>query len=125
VDQSRTIQTTISPWKSDCPSREILQTISHKWALLVLPLLRGGPQRNGMLLKQVQGISQKMLTHTLRDLQARNIVYRLDHQEVPPRVEYGLTPLGHSLAEILSTLDDWVIRHYDELSAGTRTIEPK
>lgn len=106
------------PWSADCPSRKILELISGKWTFLVIPLLRKGPLRNGDLMRGVPGISQKMLTQTLRDLETGGLVYRRDYGEVPPRVEYGLSPLGRSLAQILTVLDEWVIRHYDALSAG-------
>jgi DNA-binding HxlR family transcriptional regulator len=107
----------VDPWSAACPSRAIIELLSGNWVFLIVPLLRRGPLRNGDLMRSVAGISQKMLTQTLRDLEARGLVYRRDHGEVPPRVEYGLSPLGRSLAQILTVLDEWVIRRYDALSA--------
>ncbi len=104
-----------NPWSVSCPSREIIELIASKWALLVIPLLRDGPMRNNDLLRAVEGISQKMLTQTLRRLQDHALVIRHDFQEVPPRVQYALTPLGQSLAILLTALDEWVIKHYYEM----------
>lgn len=105
----------IDPWRDDCPSREIIEIIAAKWVLLILPLLRDAPLRNGDLMRSVEGISQKMLTQTLRDLETRGLVYRREYREIPPRVEYSLSPLGQSLAQILSKLDEWVVRHFGAL----------
>lgn len=110
--------TRANPWDAGCPSRQILALVADKWVLLVLPLLREGPRRNGDLLREVQGVSQKMLTQTLRDLEAHGLVERHDWQEVPPRVEYALTPLGASLAETLATLDAWVVEHFHRVDAA-------
>ncbi len=88
--------------------------------MLLLPLLRGGPRRNGDLQRGAEGVSQKMLTQTLRELERHGLITRLDHHEIPPRVEYSLTPLGSSLAKAIAGLDDWVIRHYDEIEQAAR-----
>ena len=78
------------PWAAACPSREVLAMIGDKWALLLMPKLAGGPKRNGELVRALQGISQKMLTQTLRDMERNGLVTRRDFHEVPPRVEYEL-----------------------------------
>jgi DNA-binding HxlR family transcriptional regulator len=104
------------PWNSACPSREVLAMIGDKWALLLMPVLAEGAKRNGELMRRLGGVSQKMLTQTLRDLQRNGIVVRQDFQEVPPRVEYRLTPLGASLGQVIGALDQWVIDNY-------RTVE--
>lgn len=100
------------PWRASCPSRAIINILASKWVLLLLPILRGGPQRNRDLMRALEGVSQKMLTQTLRDLEHYGIVTRHDYAEVPPRVEYSLTRIGESLAEVVESLDDWVIKHY-------------
>lgn len=97
-----------NPLKANCPSRELIGVLGSKWVLLVIPLLREGPKRNADLLRSIEGVSQRMLTQTLRDLEAHRLVHRHDFSEIPPRVEYTLTPLGASLAERLQALDDWV-----------------
>lgn len=91
-----------------CPSRAILELIADKWTLLILPALRQGRLRNGDLMRVIGGVSQKMLTQTLRELERNGLVIRIDHQEVPPRVEYELTDLGRSLSDLMRKLDGWV-----------------
>ena len=113
----------LDPWQASCPSRDVIGLLASKWVLLLIPLLRRGPQRNGDLMRGVAGVSQKMLTQTLRDLERCGLVARRDFGEVPPRVEYTLTPLGESLAKTITAFDDWVIRHYYDmvkLPAGRR-----
>jgi DNA-binding HxlR family transcriptional regulator len=113
-----------NPWAENCPSRAIIDILASKWVLLLLPTLRDGPKRNGYLLRQLEGVSQKMLTQTLRDLEYYGIVSRHNYDEVPPRVEYSLTAIGESLAEVAYQLDEWVIKHYrsmmDSASAGAQ-----
>jgi DNA-binding HxlR family transcriptional regulator len=104
------------PWSDSCPSRDVLGLLASKWVALLIPLLRKGPRRNGELMRAVAGVSQKMLTQTLRDLERHGLIARRDYAEVPPRVEYALTPLGDSLAKTIVALDDWVIRNYSDLA---------
>ncbi len=111
------------PYAALCPSREIIAVIGDKWSLLVVPLLLEGPQRNAELLRRIEGISQKMLTQTLKRLEHYNLVDRHDYGEVPPRVDYRLTPLGHSLATVISALDNWVIDNYDSMSGNADSQE--
>jgi DNA-binding HxlR family transcriptional regulator len=100
---------TPNPWSLSCPSRHVLDLIGNKWALLVLPLLKAGTMRNGELMRQIEGISQKMLTQTLRELETSGLVHREVFDTVPPHVEYSLTPLGESLGQALKGLDAWVM----------------
>lgn len=102
-------------WNADCPSRRVLELVANKWALLVIPLLRGKPQRNNELLRKVGGISQKMLTQTLRDLELNGLVLRDDRQTVPPHVEYRLSPLGLSLSKTLIAVDRWAESNHAEI----------
>jgi DNA-binding HxlR family transcriptional regulator len=106
----------VDPWNPSCPSREMIGLIASKWVCLLMPLLRHGPRRNGDLMRGIPGISQKMLTQTLRILEANRLIARHDFKEIPPRVEYRLTHLGASLCEILTSLDGWVIDHYYDMS---------
>lgn len=96
------------PRKAACPSRGLISALGSKWVLLVIPLLRDGSRRNGDLLRSIEGVSQRMLTKTLRDLEEYRLVERRDFDESPPRVEYALTPLGESMADALQALDGWV-----------------
>jgi DNA-binding HxlR family transcriptional regulator len=107
------------PWSESCPSREVIAMLASKWVMLLIPLLRRGPQRNGDLMRAIGGVSQKMLTQTLRDLETHGLVARRDYAEVPPRVEYALTPLGESLAKTIAALDDWVVRNYKAMARAS------
>lgn len=84
--------------------------------MLIFPLLKQRPYRNSELLRAVGGISQKVLTETLRDFEVHGLVHRHDYQTVPPKVDYRLTDLGRTLAEAMSILDKWVMDHYHEIS---------
>lgn len=101
-----------NPWNAACPSRELLALVGDKWALLLMPKLAEGPKRNGELMRALDGVSQKMLTQTLRDMERNGLVLRRDFQEVPPRVEYELTSLGQSLGPVVASLDQWVVENY-------------
>lgn len=90
-----------------CPARGVLAKIADKWAVLVLEVLLERTTRFNEIRRRVQGVSQKMLTQTLRDLERSGLVSREIFAEVPPRVEYSLTPLGRSLVAVLETVTDW------------------
>lgn len=91
-----------------CGLDATLRVISGKWKPLILYFLaQGGPTRYGELRRAVRDVSDKMLIQQLKELEADGLVKRTDHKEVPPRVDYALTPLGHSLAEALVPLCAW------------------
>ncbi|MBC7866054.1 MAG: helix-turn-helix transcriptional regulator [Gloeobacteraceae cyanobacterium ES-bin-316] len=95
-------------YKELCPVRDVLDYIGDKWSMLiVLQLGSHSPSRFGELKTIVAGISQKMLTITLRQLEHDGFVQRVYFPEVPPRVEYSITPLGNSLVKALSELVKW------------------
>lgn len=100
---------TLSPnvYADDCPTRQVLDLIGDKWAALIVGLLDERPQRFAALHRQIGGISQKMLTQTLRRLERDGLVQRTVYAEVPPRVEYCLTPLGRTLCAPLAALRAW------------------
>lgn len=105
--------------------REVLDRVGDKWSLLVISVLENGPRRYSDLQYAVTGISQRMLTLTLRQLAQDGLVSRTSHPEVPPRVEYTLTPLGQGLLEIVSALIGWTIEHHDEIQQNRiREAEP-
>ena len=91
-----------------CPSRNVLDMLAQKWSLLILHSLVDGPKRTAEIRRHVDGISDKMLIQTLRDLERSGFVARRAYAEVPPRVDYRLTTLGGSLSKLVRALDDWV-----------------
>ena len=101
-----------NPYDLRCPSRDVLELIGGKWAILILCCLQQGPVRTGELMRSVGGISQKMLTQTLRNLERDGFVERISYPEVPPRVEYQLTELGRYLSELARALEQWVVANY-------------
>jgi DNA-binding HxlR family transcriptional regulator len=112
-----------NPFAASCPSRSILELIGSKWSMLLLCALRAGPVRTGALRREIDGISQKMLTQTLRDLERHGIVRRINYDEVPPHVEYRLTRLGTSLSELVQTIEQWVETHYAQMVARGRAFD--
>lgn len=98
--------------------RQILDRIGDKWSLLLIAVLESGPLRYTDLQRQVPGISQRMLSLTLRQLQQDGLITRTAYAEVPPRVEYTLAPLGRGLHEIVTSLIGWAADHHDEIRAN-------
>ena len=94
-----------------CGLEAALDVIGGKWKVLVLWHLSSGPRRFGELRRLVKGISEKMLIQSLREMEGDGIVRRNDFREIPPRVEYSLTPFGVSLKESLKPLCEWGSRH--------------
>jgi len=105
-----------NPFNPACPSRRILELIGSKWSMLVLCALRGGAVRTGALRREVGGISQKMLTQTLRELERHGLIERISYEEIPPRVEYRLTRLGRSLSDLITEIEHWLATHYPRLA---------
>ena len=101
-----------------CPTHTVLATIAEKWATYVVELLGPGPQRFGTLRRSVHGISQKMLTQTLRRLERDGLVRRRVYPTSPPSVEYGLTPLGHSLLGPIMALRGWAETNVEHVLAA-------
>ncbi|HEX8346617.1 MAG TPA: helix-turn-helix domain-containing protein [Actinoplanes sp.] len=99
-----------------CPCRDVLNLVANKWAALAVGILEDGPLRFGTLQHHLQGVSPKVLTHTLRRLEGAGFVDRTVYPEVPLRVEYALTDLGHSLAQPLAALRNWVEHHLHEIT---------
>lgn len=115
------------PWdvfNAECPSRQALALIADKWTTLVLHALgEHGVLRHGELQRRIQGISPKMLTQTLRDLQRNGLVERTDHGSVPPRVDYALTPLGATLRQTVTQLCGWVVEHMADVRAARAAFD--
>lgn len=101
-----------------CPIREVLDRVGDKWSVYVIHLLGQGTHRFSELKRNIVGISQRMLTVTLRGLERDGLVERTIYPEVPPRVEYALTPLGQSLLSTVCDLLAWAETHRDEVEAA-------
>lgn len=99
-----------------CPIRDIISRISSKWAMLVLVTLHSnGTMRFNDIQKSIGEVSQRMLTVTLRSLEADGLIHRKVYPEVPPRVEYKLSERGESLMPLLQSLIDWALEHANEI----------
>ena len=106
--------------------REVLNRIGDKWSLLVIGTLRDGPMRFGELQETVTGISQRMLTLTLKHLAADGLVRRTAYAQVPPRVEYELTDLGQTLIPLMLSLAEWAMAHHEQINANrTSQVEQR
>ncbi|MEU9190518.1 helix-turn-helix domain-containing protein [Streptomyces sp. NPDC048484] len=104
------------PYTRGCPSRDVLDQIGSKWAVLVLGELgKHGTCRFTRLRQRLAGVSEKMLTQTLRTLERDGLVLRTVYPEVPPRVEYELTALGQTLRGPLRALTEWSVRYVEEV----------
>lgn len=91
-----------------CPSRDVMRHVTSSWGVLVLIALRSGTHRFAALRRKVSGVSERMLSQTLRWLESDGLVLRRSLPVVPPHVEYTLTPLGHEAAEKVAALADWI-----------------
>ena len=98
-----------------CPSRQLLDRLSDKWVGLVLQALSNGPQRYNEIARTVAGVSQKMLTQTLRTLERDGLATRTVTPTVPVRVDYELTDLGRSLLPVMRAIKDWAEAHMDDV----------
>ena len=109
--------------RKEALTREILVRVADKWTLLVIFALEEGEMRFSRLREKVGGVSQKMLTKTLRQLERDGLVTRRVHAVVPPRVDYRLTPLGESLAESLCGIWLWVEAHLEDVEGARRVFD--
>ena len=101
-----------------CEVRDLLDRLADKWSLLVVELLGDSPRRFSDLRRHIDGISQRMLTLTLRQLERDGLVLRTVYPVVPPRVDYELTPLGTTLLQTIQPLVVWARTHRDEVAAA-------
>lgn len=105
-------------FRPECGSHQVLELIANKWTTLVICSLGPGPLRYNELRRQIEGVSQKMLTQTLRNLERDGLVSRKVYPVVPPKVEYSLTPLGRTLFDPLKAICRWSEQHLTELNAA-------
>ena len=106
-----------------CPARQLLDRIGDKWVTLVLTALADGPQRYSDLSRRVAGVSQKMLTQTLRSLERDGLLTRSVTPSVPVRVDYDLTPLGRTLMPLIAAIKSWAETHMPEVKAARSSYD--
>ncbi len=110
-------------YSAKCPTRQVLDHIAGKWTVLVIDaLLQQGAMRYTDLSRRIGGVSQKMLTQTLRSLESDGFLTRTVHPTIPPRVEYELTDLGRSLAEPVTALRQWAERNINDIERARRMV---
>ena len=102
---------------------DILNRIGDKWSVMVVGRLKGGTMRFSELRRAIDGVSQRMLTLTLRNLERDGLVKRTLYPEVPPRVEYSLTELGRTLTGPIGALWDWAAEHQDDIARARRQYD--
>ena len=109
--------------REDCDVRQILDRIADKWSLLVVALLQRQTMRFNELRREIDGISQRMLSVTLRHLERDGLIERTVYPEVPPKVEYRLTDLGCSLLDTIQPLVDWTEKHQAEIARARAAFD--
>lgn len=107
--------------EGQCRPRQALDLIADRWTMIVVKALADGISRYGELHRGIDGISQKMLTQTLRSLERDGLVLRTVYPVVPPKVEYALTPLGETLIDPLEAISIWAERHMEEIIRARRS----
>lgn len=95
---------------------EILSRVGDKWTIQVVVALRSGPERFNAIKRKIDGISQQMLTRTLKTLERDGMIERTVRHSVPPQVDYALTPLGRSMSEAVKHLTDWAATHREKIA---------
>ncbi|WP_064831191.1 winged helix-turn-helix transcriptional regulator [Rhizobium phaseoli] len=112
-------------YEDRCPTRLVLDRLADKWALLILDRLRGGPLRFNHIRREIKGISQKVLSRTLRKQERDGLITRAIFPTVPVTVEYALTPLGRTLTETISALTHWAEQNMDAILAAQRAYDER
>lgn len=106
-----------------CPVREVLDRVAGKWSILIVVAAAQGPIRFTELERSIEGISRRMLTLTLRNLERDGLMVRRVYPTVPPKVEYELTPIARELHRSLVTLTDWAGKHRHTIAAARRAYD--
>jgi DNA-binding HxlR family transcriptional regulator len=107
VESTYPVEVGFNVYNDNCPTRQALDRIADKWTVLVIGMLEQNPKRFSDLQRAIKGISQKMLTQTLRTLERDGLVTRTVYAQVPPRVDYELTPLGRTLIDPIRAIREW------------------
>jgi DNA-binding HxlR family transcriptional regulator len=118
AENALNISSSWNAYNEQCPTRLMLNRIADKWAVLLLGLLERETKRFSTLQRETGGISQKMLTQTLRSLERDGLILRTVYASVPPKVEYSITPLGSTLVAPLAAIRVWSETHIEEVLAA-------
>ncbi|MCF8477829.1 MAG: helix-turn-helix transcriptional regulator [Pseudolabrys sp.] len=110
-------------YAADCPTRLVLDRIADKWAVLVMGLLSEGPVRFNRLRRSIDGLSQKMLSQTLKNLERDGLVHRQAIATVPVTVEYSITPLGRTLAQTVDAVRIWAEAHIVDVQKAQKRYD--
>ena len=121
--ESLKIDTPFGVYNDTCPTRQALDRIADKWSVLIIGLLEERPKRFSDLHRAIGGISQKMLTQTLRTLERDGLLTRTVYAQVPPRVEYELTPLGRTLIEPIRAIRVWAEANIKQVIAAQMSYD--
>ncbi|ARF83318.1 winged helix-turn-helix transcriptional regulator [Kitasatospora aureofaciens] len=127
TDSHRSHADLLATYRRSCPSRTVIEVLANKWSLYVLAALRRspGPLRFSQLRRLLDGVTQKMLTQTLRALERDGLVARTVYPTVPPRVEYSLTDLGHAAGELTTAIADWAVDHASRVHAARAAFDAR
>jgi len=109
---------------SDCPSRQILNHLTSRWGALVLVSLHSGTKRFSELRRSIDGVSERMLTKTLQELEADGMLIRKSYNTVPPQVDYTLTEFGSQASNKMFQLVDWLETNLDGILAKKQAANP-
>jgi DNA-binding HxlR family transcriptional regulator len=120
-----TINTRGDVYNGNCPTRQVLDRIGDKWTALIIGLLEDRTMRFSELQHSIGGISQKMLTQTLRSLERDGLLTRTIYAEVPPRVEYTITPLGKTLCAPIRAIREWAETHIEQVSTAQNNYDAR
>lgn len=115
-----------NPNHGDCRGvASVLSRVGDKWSVFVIMMLGGGPKRFNELKRMINGISQRMLTLTLRGLERDGLVTRTIFPTIPPRVDYELTDLGRGLQQPVKALGEWAITHQEQIAAARTRFDER
>ncbi|HYZ00087.1 MAG TPA: helix-turn-helix domain-containing protein [Candidatus Binatia bacterium] len=110
---------------AECPTRQLLESLNDKWTGLLLCALGEGTKRHSELARRIAGVSQKMLTQTLRTLERDGLITRTVTPSVPVRVDYALTPLGRDLLPVMVAIKDWAEHNMDDVNTARRRYDAR
>ncbi len=112
-------------YREACPTRQVLSRIADKWTTLIIGILEDDPKRFSEIQRGIEGISQKMLTQTLRSLERDGLITRTVYAEVPPRVEYALTPLGETLCAPIAAIRQWAEDYIGDVTRAQASYDSR